>query len=1343
MGEPQMSHQFGDLVWQHLVRKRGLSQNKLAIGIDQDRAVITRMCNGKALTGPQSRERVVAIISWLHQQGVLDYLEEADALLAAAGKHGLVADGDKATEARLFQSLDERASARSRPKQEGIELSETHHGQKQQTSLASPYRGLFAFREEDADFFCGREAFTARLFDAVHTHHKPLVMVIGPSGSGKSSVVYAGLIPQLRRTRVAGWVVASFRPSDRPFQALAAAFVAILEPDMREIDRLAETTKLAEMLKSGTLALKDLVVSAAHKASTNGRILLVADQFEELYTLCQDAAERHLFVDRLLSALPIVHNQSSQQATTPLSLVMTMRADFLSPALSYRPVVDALQESDLKLGPMTLAELQRAIEMPARRLGVELEPGLTQRMLDALGEGPGHLPLLEFALTLLWARRSDNLMTHAAYDETGGVDKALAGYAEEVYGELNEKEQLEVQRILVQLVQPGEGTEDTRRLARREELHEDNWNLVTRLADTRLVVSNLDEATGKETVEIVHEALIGGWDRLRQWLEADRAFRIWQERLRAALHQWESSNKDEGALLRGGLLAEAEQAQRERPEDLGRAEHNFIRASLQLRDREQAREVARNEHELELARQATTAQRNAASRLRYLVLALALSLLVAVLLSSWAINQSRAAEASANEAQTNAMLARENAAKAQAELGNSDALRLAAEANTLLQTQGSSEVIGLLSILSMKTHYSPQGDAALEGAATIDYPRQIFIGHTDAIWGIAFSPDGKYLLTAGGDNTARLWDRNSGKELQRFAGHTAAVISAAFSPDGKYALTASHDHTARLWDTKTGKEVHSFTGHTDGVWGCAFSPDGKYVLTGSVDKTARLWDAQTGAEIRRFTGHEDIVYGVAFSSDGKYVLTAGTGDKTARLWDAATGQELRRFTGGSGIVLVTFSPDGKHVLASSWDKMSWLWDTLTGNLVRHFVGHDASTKAVAFSPDGKTVLTSSDDGTAALWDASTGQELRRLIGHTSAVVAAAYSSDGRYIVTAGGDKTALLWDANVVLGLPQFTGHTDTINTFDVAFSPDGKTVLTGSFDKTARLWDVQTGSEIRRFTGHTDHVTSVGYSPDGKYVLTASDDKTVRLWDAQSGRELRQFSRPGEGLARVVFSPDGKYIVAAGSTTVPMWDANTGTLVRTMVGHTSQVWGVSFSPDGNWVATASTDKTAWLWDAATGAEIRRFTGHDQQVKSVDFTPDGKSLLTCSDDKTARLWDAGTGKELQKFVGHTANVSGCLFSPDGRYALTASDDKTARLWEIVTGKELRRFTGHAAGVLAVAFSPDGKTVLTGSADKTARMWYADYQDTINYVCSRLVRDFSGDERAQYNIARETQVCSRP
>jgi hypothetical protein len=440
-----------------------------------------------------------------------------------------------------------------------------------------PYRGLFAFREEDALFFKGRDVFTKMLVEAVQK--QSLVAVIGPSGSGKSSVVFAGLIPQLGLERT--WLIEAFRPGDRPFRNLAAKLVPLLEILLSETDQLLEINKLATALRQGDLRLRDVVARILEKKSGE-RFLLVVDQFEELYTLCRDARERLLFLDSLLEAV---------ERTPNFTLVLTLRADFLGQALSYRPFGDALQYADLKLSPMNREELLAAVEQPAAMLGVTIESGLTERILDAVSAEPGDLPLLEFALTTLWAKQRDAQLTHAAYEEIGGVEAALSGYAEEAYGRLNEEEKERARRIFIQLVRPGEGTEDTRRLATRTEVGEENWDLVTRLADARLVVSSRDEASGEETVEIVHEALIGGWFRLRLWIELDRAFRTWQERLRAAMRQWQTTGRDEGALLRGAPLAEAEGWLLSRPVNLNSAERSFIEQSRGVRSRQRQRLV--------------------------------------------------------------------------------------------------------------------------------------------------------------------------------------------------------------------------------------------------------------------------------------------------------------------------------------------------------------------------------------------------------------------------------------------------------------------------------------------------------------------------------------------------------------------------------------------------------------------------------------------------------------------------------------------------------------------------------------------------------------------------------
>lgn len=356
-----------------------------------------------------------------------------------------------------------------------------------------PYRGLSAFREEDAEFFFGRGTFTQQLVQAVKT--QPLVAVIGASGSGKSSVVFAGLIPQLRTE--AGWLIESFRPGDRPFRNLAGRLVSLLETGMSETDQLVEVNKLVKVIEKGDLGLQDVVRRILDKHS-DSRLLLIADQFEELYTLCQDNSERQFFLDQLLAAVKQIEN---------FQLVLTLRADFLGYALDYRPFADALQDADRKLGPMNREELQGAIEKPAQKLGVRIESGLTERILQAVEKEPGNLPSLEFALELLWKKQQHGQLTHEVYEEIGAVEGALANYAEGKYASLSEEDKQQAELIFIQLVQPGEGTEDTRRIATRDEVGEDNWDLVTRLASVRLVVTNRREESNQETVEIIHEAL--------------------------------------------------------------------------------------------------------------------------------------------------------------------------------------------------------------------------------------------------------------------------------------------------------------------------------------------------------------------------------------------------------------------------------------------------------------------------------------------------------------------------------------------------------------------------------------------------------------------------------------------------------------------------------------------------------------------------------------------------------------------------------------------------------------------------------------------------------------------
>jgi sugar lactone lactonase YvrE len=890
-------------------------------------------------------------------------------------------------------------------------------GARERPSPDCPYRGLLAFREQDEPFFFGREAFTERLIEVIG--QRSLVAVVGPSGSGKSSVVQAGLLPRLQRQRLPAttWEVARFTPGNRPFHRLAAAVSVWLEAGLSETDRLTEAQKLGDRLARGEILLEDVVERTLAKLGQVDRLLLVADQFEELFTLTAET-ERRPFVNSLLTALD----------HAPLSLLLTLRADFYGHTIALsRELSDRLEQGLVNLGPMTPAELEQVIIEPAHQAGGILEPRVIGRILSDVGQEPGYLPLLEFALTELWAQRRGHHLTLSAYEAVGQVAGAVARRAEATFSQFTFEQQQIARQLFTRLVRvahPEEGAEDTRQWAILAELEAATWPVVKALADARLVVTGQDEATGQEIVEVAHEALIRGWSRLRQWLDEDRAFLLWRQRLRKLQEQWQASGRDEGALLRGAPLIEAEGWLGRQESHLSQAERDFIQAGLALRQREAAEREAQRQRELEAAQKLAEVERRRAEdqartahQLRRRAFYLVGALLLAVVAAIMAI-QARDRAISAAQAETTARQeaeqanrlanARALAAFALVEVGQpedpsgSRALLLAHEAVRIYQQAG--------------LPVAPEVDAALRQAVDaappwILYPTTNY--HTADIHSAAFSPDGLTIVTASWDQTARLWNAETGQELHQLIGHTARVWSAAFSPNNQTIVTAGEDRTVRLWDVKTGQELRRLTGHTARVWSATVSPAGQMIVTASEDKTARLWDAGTGREIRQLTGHTASVNSAAFSPDGLTIITASW-DRTARLWDGETGREIRRLLGHTASVnSAAFSPDGRTIVTASEDRTVRVWDVKTGQEIRQLLGHTASVNSAAFSPDGRTIVTASEDRTVRVWDVETGQEIRLLTGHTAEVNSAAFSPDGHTIVTTSMDKTFQVWPATI------------------------------------------------------------------------------------------------------------------------------------------------------------------------------------------------------------------------------------------------------------------------------------------------------------------------------------------
>lgn len=586
--------------------------------------------------------------------------------------------------------------------------------------------------------------------------------------------------------------------------------------------------------------------------------------------------------------------------------------------------------------------------------------------------------------------------------------------------------------------------------------------------------------------------------------------------------------------------------------------------------------------------------------------------------------------------------------------------------------------------------------------------------HIKSIMSVSFSPDGKFVVTASSDETAKLWDVETGVGIHTFKGHSSDINSIDFSPEGKYVVTGSNDSTAKLWDISTGKEIRSFKGHSPfyttsdktesvcKIYDARFSPDGKYVVTAGSDKTARLWDVRTGKEIQTFSGHSLPVKSVEFSPDGNYIVT-GSNDGTIKMWDVKTGKEISSMevVGSYYINSVSVSPDGKYIAVGIESSTIYikdkkylikLFNILTGKVINTFIGHTNKINTLCFSPDGKYIVSGSDDQTTKLWILETGKEIRTF-NHTSGVTAVDFSPDGRYIVT--------------------------------------------GSRDSSARLFNINDSKEIQTLLGRNfDYITSLSYSPNEKNIIIGIMFFATKLWELKTNKITLLKYYP------MYFSPDGNYILAveAFSNDIKLLNANNFKEICTLTGHTGYINCISFNSDGNYFVSSSDDKTAKLWDIKKCKKIRTFIGHNNRVVSISYSPNDEYIITGSADSTAKLWDVATCKEIRTFSGYSSSIWNVGFSsdgkhiiigdgsntelinyennnkvnffngsfksnsPDGKYIITKNKDSIFKIWDIISSDEIMTLKQYNEIVSSIDFSPNSKYIITGSLDGTIKLW---------------------------------------
>jgi WD40 repeat protein len=1163
----------------------------------------------------------------------------------------------------------------------------------------NPFVGLRPFESDESLLFFGRQEQTLELLQRLHQFN--FVGVIGSSGSGKSSIIRAGVIPRLKAGYLVAdrdrWAVCIMKPGESPICNLASSILGQLPAGTLTTGELE--TKIKEV---GLSALLEVLQPFW---DNNFNLFLLVDQFEELFRFSLNQND----YDRKDEAIEFVNImlELSKRTDLPVYVTITMRSDFIGDCSQIYGLPEALNQSQYLVPRLSRLQLKTAIESPVRLYRGNIEDNLTTRLLNDVQLVNDELPLLQHALMRMWEREDTAgtvVLGVKDYDAIGGLSEALSNHADEALQGMPESEITITKKIFQALTGIDEKGRKVRRQTRLSELvvltgtgKEALLAIINRFIRGNknfLITSNIENKDDL-LVDISHESLIRQWSKLSAWVdeEADSS-RIYL-RLAESTKLKEEKKKD---WLAGNELHQAVKW------------FNTFKPSREWAARYNAT-YAINIAYLKASEQEEKTLLSRRRRNKRIIYGSVL--LVLLMVSAFAI-----------------FIFKNNVKnKRQLALNYWKSSQTARSENNFLET---------LSLIAEATEIDNDPnlvqDLLVDGEAFLPatelqniYNLPSIINHA------AFSPDGKFIIASGNDGNVRVINIATSK-INKTIRCKWPVMSAIFNHDGTLILTSGNDKTVRIYNVTTGKEVALFN-HDEAVNSAVFSSDEKLILTSCADGNAYTWDVQTGRRTASFK-HQAAVTSAAFSNNDKLIVTASN-DFTGAIWDVASKKKLAALEHNNEVTSAVFSPGDEWILTACKDSTARLWDVKTKTQLASF-NHNNVVTSAEFSPDGKQALTGCADKSARLWNVETTKQVGTAMKHEGQVYTAAFSADGKWLLSGGADKTIRLWSvAPKQKTTNQIVVRHNSIVT-GCMFSPDGTKFLTASYDSSAVLWDAATGKQLFVMR-HNSLVSSAAFNSNGSLIITSGFDSTIRTWDAVAYKQTSSILYD-DALYTAAFSPDDKFILTVGKDKIiAIWNAAGGARLYAATNDVTFKKAV-FNPDGRRVLLSGGDNSAIILDSILKPTTAKFT-QDNLVNNAAFNNDGTQVLTAGWDMTARLWDALTAKQIGSDMKHSNYVNSAHFSNNSRWMITAGWDSAAHLWSRITLKELGASMLHQKVVTNAVFNPDGTRVLTCGYDSTARIWQI--EGDLDLPAPLFKLQANATTGVEYNLERsETQCLSK-